>query len=583
MIKEILDSLKTMRDDLFNVKMQEANPIVQGGFTPAILFVATLVLYVAYQLAMAPDWVLGGEMWAEMGTNYFPNASSPSYLHRLIATDAGYIPAPQRLIALVGEVFGLSAASIPYYYTWSGMIISAVMVGAFCLPRFRALVQSDALRFFTAMGILIVADFGLRTFINFTYFAAFFIAATTALALVDDAEEVPWWAWFIPILMVSKPAALAILPAMILAAAVSKTRFRRITIVTVVLSLGQLVQMVISRHNGTMTDDHDFTLLSKFIALNQYFFGLLGEYIAGPNFHLDKHQAIIAGLVFTLASVWVITEIKNKANALIIVGFSLLFFNVLLNTFALSGSWNRDMVQLSAPLHQHIIVGFFGCVMVMAGALVSVTDLVSSKFRFSAINVFAALAFAAWFVGTGWLATGKQMSRHPDSPVVNNSQWQIMAHAIDSGASPLCVPLDPVGWMYTRDCARLYPANLINPQDFHFERVSPANEAYTLSVTPPGSLAGNTLVSLAVLVRPLSADPSRVIVKAHIQMNDGSSKFYSGSRSLGDGGGLILLAGTENIPIRNISSIKFIFDSPVEIALNPKERGDVPAIYWMGK
>jgi hypothetical protein len=463
------------------------------------------------------------------------------------------------------------------------MIISGVMVGAFCLPRFRALVQSDALRFFTAMGILIVADFGLRLFNNFTYFAAFFIAVTTALALVDDAEEAPWWAWFIPILTVSKPAVLAVLPAMILAAAVSKTRFRQITIVTVILCLGQLVQMVISRHNGTMTDDHHFTLLSKFIASNQYFFGLLGEYIAGPNFHLNKHHAIIAGLVFTPTSVWVISEIKNKANALIIVGLSLLFFNVLLNTFALSGSWNRDMAQLSEPPNSHIIVGFFGCVMVVAGALASITDFVFSKLRFSAVNAFAALAFAVWFVGTGWLKTGMQMSRYPAFPVVNNSQWQIMAHAIDYGVSPLCVPVNPVGWMYTRDCALLNPANLIGSPDFHFKRVPPASEAYTLSVAPPGSLSGNMLVSLAVLARTLSAEPSRVAVKAHIQMNDGSSKFYSGSRNLADTGGLIQLTGTENIPIRNISSIKFIFDSPVEIALNPNEQKDVPAIYWLGQ
>jgi hypothetical protein len=383
--------------------------------------------------------------------------------------------------------------------------------------------------------------------------------------------------------MISKPAILAVLPVMILAAAVGKPRFRQITIVTVVLCLGQFAQMVISRHKGVMTDDNHFTLLSKFIATIQYFFGLLGEYISGPNLHLDKHHAIIAGVFFTFAIVWVISKIKRKANALVIIGLSLLFFNVLLNTFALSGDWNRDLAQLTGAPHQHIIVGFFGCVMVVAGVLASITDFVFSKSRLPAANAFAALAFSAWFAGSGWIATGMQMSRYPDFPLVDNSQWQTMAHAIDSGVSPLCVPLNPVGWMYTRDCEILYPSDLIGPQDFHFEHVPPDNDAYSLTLAPPESLFGNTLVSLAVLARTLTAEPSRVAVKARIEMSDGSSIFYSGSRNLAVTGGLILLTGTENIPIWKISSIKFIFDSPVEIALNPKGRRGTPAIYWLGQ
>ena len=165
---------------------------------------------------MQPSWMLGGEMWAEMATNYFPNANSPSYFHKLFSTDAGYIPVPQRLIALVGNALNFPAGSIPYFYTWSATLLTGMMVGTFCLARFRILVKNDALRFCAAIVILIVADFETKTFINFTYFAAFFVAIITSLALVDDIEEVPWWAWFVPILMVSKPAVLSALPAMII-------------------------------------------------------------------------------------------------------------------------------------------------------------------------------------------------------------------------------------------------------------------------------------------------------------------------------------------------------------------------------
>jgi hypothetical protein len=122
---------------------------------------------------MQPDWALGGEMWAEMATNYFHNANSTSYFQKFLSTDAGYIPAPQRLIAFFGNFFSFPASSIPYFYTWSSIVLTAMLIGTFCLPAFRILVKNDYLRFFTSLAILIVSDFETRTFINFTYFVVF--------------------------------------------------------------------------------------------------------------------------------------------------------------------------------------------------------------------------------------------------------------------------------------------------------------------------------------------------------------------------------------------------------------------------
>ena len=73
----------------FGVELDSLCDLISFGVAPGILM---------YQVAMQPNWVLGGGMWAKMATNYFTNANAPSYLQKFFATDAGYIPVPQRQI-----------------------------------------------------------------------------------------------------------------------------------------------------------------------------------------------------------------------------------------------------------------------------------------------------------------------------------------------------------------------------------------------------------------------------------------------------------------------------------------------------
>ena len=51
----------------------------RGGITFAFI----VVFYILHQLTLQPNWVAGGEMWAEMATNYYLNAESPSLFIKL--------------------------------------------------------------------------------------------------------------------------------------------------------------------------------------------------------------------------------------------------------------------------------------------------------------------------------------------------------------------------------------------------------------------------------------------------------------------------------------------------------------------
>lgn len=582
MLKKIMVHLTSARNKLFQMSNSIGNESMQSDLRPAILFLSTVFLYVCYQLAMQPSWVLGGEMWAEMATNYFPNANSPSYLQKFFSTDAGYIPAPQRLIAFVGNQFNLPAASVPYFYTWSAIICTGMMIGAFCLGQFRTLVKSDSLRFLTVISILMVADFETRTFINFTYFSAFFVAIVTALALIEDTEEIPWWAWFAPILMVSKPAVLAALPAMILVAMVSKSRFRWITIVVVALCIGQLLQMVISAKTGVMPfRANEITFVSKVIASFKYFFGFLGGYVIGQTFQITKYFLMLTGLFIFCISGFVIFNKKRNSGALIIIGLSLLFFNILLNSFALSDSWNRDMTRLDGiPVYRHIIVGFFGCILVVSGLFSALTNQKISEPSGLFRKNLGAMLFFVWFIGSGWLSFAGKVSREPASPTINNSQWQSMAFAIDSGVSPLCVPIDPwwkgASWMYQRNC------NLLKPAPVWDDGLILISSPLFFDLTPPSTISDKTLLAAAVLVKPFSTKKSFIQVQMIIKLVDGGIKYYSGARDVNSSGGLLLLTGKDSVAIKDISSVRLIFNLPVEVALAANDPAGVPGIAWMG-
>jgi len=193
-----------------------------------LAFLFVVIFYILHQLTLQPNWVLGGEMWAEMATNYYLNAESPSLLTKLFATDAGYIPIVPRIIALIGNQINIPATFTPYFYTFTALILSGMMVGCFCLSIFRKLLLSDSLRVVIAISVLMVADFETRTFVNFSYFSAFFIAIVTSLALKDKFEEVPWWAWLIPICIISKPAVASAIPAMVIASIFRRIDFDRL-------------------------------------------------------------------------------------------------------------------------------------------------------------------------------------------------------------------------------------------------------------------------------------------------------------------------------------------------------------------
>jgi len=359
-------------------------------------------------------------------------------------------------------------------------------------------------------------------------------------------------------------------------AMVSKSRFRWITIVAVVLCIGQIIQIVISQKAGVMPQANAITFSSKLIASIKYFFGFLGGYVFGQNYQLNKYFSMWAGLFVFVASGFVIFKTKNKAGTLIIIGLSLLFFNVLLNCFALSDSWNRDMARLAGlPIDRHIIVGWFGCILVVVGILASIL----SKHRL--FITLGAIFFLVWFVATGWFYFGANISREPVFPTLNSSQWQSMSKVIDSAETTFCVPVDPFSWeIYGKNCMRLNPSENWGQE---YRSINVGNGTYSLEFSPPAWLSPHYVISIGVIVKPSTLKTTRIAAKARLMTANNVYQEMFGERELPVTGGLLLLSGVPGSKIRGVNSVKIDFNVPVDVRFFTEKSNTTPTILWMGQ
>ncbi|VEB38803.1 Uncharacterised protein [Legionella sainthelensi] len=576
MLTNVLLSPQRLRDWFFKCD-PIPDALAMRGNLPTLLFLLGIVFYCLYLLLLQPGWVLSGEMWAEMATNYYPISNSSSLVVKLFSTDSGYIPLLQRLLAALGQSFGPPASSIPYFYTWSAIILTGVMVASFCLKPFRVLVKNDLLRFFTALAVLLVADFETRTFINFTYFGAFFVAIISAQALVEKSNQVSWWAWFIPVIMVSKPALLSVLPAMVLAALVSKSRFRKITLLVLLLCLVQVVTMIMSHSSGMVVSTSNFTIFEKLHSTIKYFLGFLGFFFAGKAVSVEF--SILRGLGIILFCIIVLCIKRNNASALILVGLILLFSNVLINSFTLSDYWNLNMARLMAgQLYRHNIVCFFGVVLIVVGSIC--TFLSDNNERIKFLKAVPPFLFLIWFYFSGWYTIMGLMNRSPNSPIIDNSQWQKMAYIIDSGG-PVCVPINPFGWIFGRNCFQLNP-DISWGKPYSYKNFSTNEQLNSVAIVPPPIILNKNLMSLAVLAKPRMQTPRDIDGKAIIEMKDGSTKHMYGNRKLPASGGLLMFTTNYTIPTSDIRSIILKFSVPVDIGYITNEPNDNPAVLWLG-
>ncbi|TFV87789.1 hypothetical protein [Blastococcus sp. CT_GayMR16] len=585
----LLAGVSRRRDDLLGLN---APTIGERATGPAYVFaVLAALFYPLHQLLTRGELLLSGSMWAEMGTNYYATTQDPSLLQRLFATDAGYIPLPQRLIAFAGGTLGLPAETVPYLYTGSALVLAAVLIATVCLPVFRPVLASDGMRFVLAITLMIVPDYETRTFINFTYFAVVPAVALTALAAVQRDREVPAWAWVLPLFMLSKPGVLAVLPAMVLVAVVSRPRFRWITVVSVVAGLVQAVQLALSTSSGaSLLQASDQSGLSKLVTALKYTLGFVGRLVLGPGTTLSTYPWMFAGLAVVVLSVGAALYLRSRATPLVFIGLSLVLFTMLVNGFTFSAAFTRDMALLSYPaFDRRFVVAVIGALFVVAGLVAMVVEsprTVALAQRIPRLHparvssMVGTAVLAIWLFLAGWTDYAAMINRPFGVPVGNVSQWQQMSPVLSSAEPVVCVPLDPFSWVYGRNCEVL--TERVIPFYYAWTASDRADDGSGLELPVPREVRDAELASVGVMVRP-TAGTSIVSGRAVVTDGAGRETVLSGEAELPADGGLLQFVASPTPLVDGARSLRLEFDEPVEVAALDGHDTDTTIVLWMGQ
>lgn len=532
-------------------------------------FFGLVAFYIALTVASQFRWFVSGAMYAEMATNYYPAAAGGDW-RNLFATDAGYIPLPQRLIAAGISSLGAPVAAIPYLYQSLAYVLGGLSIAAFAHPIFRPLVRDDRVRALACFTFCFLIDFETRQFVNFTYIGIFLTLPLTALAMTPRGEDAPWWAWFMPILMLSKPIELAMIPAIALAAAMAKPRFRWVMLASLLVGIAQLVRLATSAATSTLSFvDNDATLLSKLSTAVLSGAGTMGGFSIGfgpmfalVNIHLKAWLVVLIGLAITGTYLVLLARRWRDPPALLLVGMMLVYAVALMNSVALSRHWNLELQMLRQVLiHRWTLGGIAGAIFCLFSAAQLLTD--SPGWRSHRTKVIALLPLMILWLGVSLWPSAIVKAMPRPFPETGNSFWRDLSDRID-GNDPVCVPVDPYWaggsfWMFRRNCVQL--TNGPEPN-------APARPLIGAEqVALPDAARGRSIVGIVMAVRPAADTP--VHLKTTLLDQKRQLVIFEGRREVGPAGGLVLLSPIGG-PATAASPLTFGSSSGVGVLRDPR-------------
>ena len=509
--------------------------------------VATVVvLYAVALLLWQRDWLLSGEMYAEMATNYFAYARSGDAATMLFSLDSGYWPLPQRLLSDAVFFMGLNAATVPYAYMAIAVVGGGLLAGSFAHRLFRPLVRCDLVRVALALILLCSLDIETRGFISFTYLVVVFAVSVMALVCLERRPVLPWWCWTLPMLMVSKPHLLVLTPMAMVAAVLARGRVRVLMLGMVGAGVLQAGVLAMSARAGQEAHFNvpGLSLVTKVRDAVYYGFGLVGGDAAGPwSFQPGGRRWLLAGgLVLCALALLVWWRSRGTAWAggtwLMLGGLALGVGTGAFNALTLTTFWGPDLAPLETfGLYRHRVTAFAGGLLFLVG----VCEVASTWLRCrqsagaGSGRVWSAALLAMWFWGTGSLIYARLIGVPTDYPLASVGAWQQMARAIDIPGGTACVPIDPLEWSFQQRCVSL---NWVSPPS----GALPIGAGVT--VAAPGNVPLFHVLALGVSVRPVVATAGRVRLRAVVEHAGGSSVFV-GDAALRPEGVQVLLMGEE--------------------------------------
>lgn len=231
------------------------------------LFVICFIILLIISVLQLYAFLIDGAVWAEEITNFFHNVyTERNIFHILKATDAGYLPLFPRIISIVASLFKVPYEFIPYFYNWSYILITCLLLSWFCNDKYKTVIYSDKLRFFLILSVYLTSSIEVRTFINIAYLL-YFVALYQVLYFFTKKAKFDCFMILLPIILASKSHLLVFFPILLYLAFVTEGKIRVIVIVSIIFLLLQAYTIITQFLSGTMTHyvSSDVSLFQKLL------------------------------------------------------------------------------------------------------------------------------------------------------------------------------------------------------------------------------------------------------------------------------------------------------------------------------
>ncbi len=563
-------------------------------------FILTIGLYFLFrQLSSSFDWK--GVMYAEAATEYFHFAKNGTFYERFLDPDAGYIPLIARVFAYLVHLLGVKNSQIPYFYTYVSMAISALLVSVFNLKRFRILIENDILRFYLSLFILIVIDFETESFINFSIFCSWFIFINVLVAVIKKDSIPPFYTYLIPVMMVTKPHVLALLPVIILSTFFVNKKYRTIFLFAILFSFIQITQLANSSINIAMPvyQISNYTFSDKLIASLVYFVSYLGMMFSPLFGRIPFYYSTIFGIIILLLSLVVVIK-TNKYSVIVFMGLCTIFFVFIINTFGIPTLWNLNEFRFLQNIDRWVFVAFVGYIFILYSIVIT--------FK---LHTNKSLFFTLFFLLNCWVIKGvfndrernytifvlakkaltsvekiipaeaqnylipiieKANKRLEKEPI--SSQWNVLANDMDKEKKcTVCIPIESYPWIYGENCKYI---QTIIPEGGKYIKVK-ANEFIKIEL--PAGINKENVSSIAPIIKV--EDSSKLLNLSAIITTKDKQKFILKNRQTKiESARHILLINNEIQEIKGISSLFIKSDKPFEIYVEPNKIN--PTVSWIG-
>jgi hypothetical protein len=315
-------------------------------------FFISCLLIIGIKFLLFPSLTIHPEVFAESGTNFFYNAYFKDIFTNITTVDAGYLPWIQRFIAVITIKVFHQIVLYPYITQWSGIICISLFCSLFTLPVFRRLIASDIIRFFIAIGISMVSDYELNTFINFIYFGAIYLLLITFV----NKEKINKYmigllALIAGLIICSKGYFIVFLPTygLLMLYHGKNKEYKSFFFYLLTLIIGSLQVWTMYLNSSHVSQSHSSLILIVYIVKTVYYVILTYRHVLFGSFNTDKRVFFSIVLVLVSLIYGICQMVRKKQH-------DILKFIVICNFIAFCSLFLTVVLTRSntAPVTQHI-------------------------------------------------------------------------------------------------------------------------------------------------------------------------------------------------------------------------------------